>query len=80
MIVITRYDFEHDTCTIYFFSTSDLSPSSSHNTGLSSTGSLASCCAILAMICLDPEYRVYITALVSNFRNKASYSFLTDHR
>ncbi|XP_076821673.1 mitogen-activated protein kinase kinase kinase 1-like isoform X2 [Clavelina lepadiformis] len=30
---------------------------------ISSNANLASCCAILAMVCADPEYRVYITAL-----------------
>uniref|UniRef100_H2YSR3 Mitogen-activated protein kinase kinase kinase 1 n=1 Tax=Ciona savignyi TaxID=51511 RepID=H2YSR3_CIOSA len=33
------------------------------SSSLSSNAYLASCCAILAMVCGDPEYRVYITAL-----------------
>nr|CAB3263621.1 mitogen-activated protein kinase kinase kinase 1-like [Phallusia mammillata] len=32
-------------------------------TSISNNSHIASCCAILAMVCADPEYRVYITAL-----------------
>ena len=47
---------------MYFSSHEDIQASS--GSGISSNLCLASCCAVLAMVCADPEYRVYITALV----------------